>query len=108
MSFGKLTLTVNLVLGPLCPMRAGTQVAGTTCARLGPQGGLTFSVGTVGGEWVGLWGTASSLELAELSPSSSGDRAEGKASNSSLGVLGKGSVPKQCSLTPTGPLANTQ
>lgn len=49
-----------------------------------------FSVGTVGGEWVGLWGTASGLELAELSPSCAGDRAEGKASNRSLGVLGAG------------------
>lgn len=31
--------------------------------------------------WVGLWDTASGLELAELSLSSAGDRAEGKASN---------------------------
>lgn len=42
---------------------------------------------------VGLWGTASGLELAELSPSSARDRAEGKASNRSLGVLGAGLCP---------------
>lgn len=80
-SFGKLTLTVNLFLGPLCPMTAGTQVAGTTCARLGPRVGSRSLWELLVERWVGLWDTASGLELAELSLSSAGDRAEGKASN---------------------------
>lgn len=50
-----------------------------------------FSVGTVGGEWVGLWGTASGLELAEPSPSSAGTEPRARPRTEAWESWGQGS-----------------